>query len=494
MSRSALVAPFALALALAPGCVPPPGPCPSAPPPLPTQRLTVDGQHLRDQRGRQLILRGFNLGGRAKAPPFFPFPFVESGRPEQAKAPPFAVAAQRYAALAAGLGANVARVPFTWEAVEPTRGRYDDTYLTRYLILVDALGAAGLAVIVDLHQDAFARPYCGDGFPLWAVSPGAPPIPKPEDCGDWFQGYLKDGPVEREFDRFWRNDDHLQDAFVAMWRHVAARAWPHDAVIGFEVMNEPHPGTADAPTWERDVLTPFYNRLGGAIREAAPGALIFFDATGLDGAFNTTYLRRPDGEGFVFAPHFYEPGAFLQNRWSGQVDLVARRATWAELGALWKLPVLIGEFGINQQAQGAADYLRANYDALDAHLLAGTLWEISTTVDRWNVEDFTIVGADGALRPAGAAAVRVQPRAIAGALRRFVYRAERKEAELAYVADGREVSELWRPERLDPKGIDLRLTVDGQEVGGCHSRQGGRLRFGVGRSGQLVEARIAPAP
>ena len=52
-----------------------------------------------------------------------------------------------------------------WEAVERTYGEYDFDYLDKVSDLINKLGAAGIYTLVDMHQDAFARLSCGEGFP-----------------------------------------------------------------------------------------------------------------------------------------------------------------------------------------------------------------------------------------------------------------------------------------------------------------------------------------
>src|SRR5690606_769398 len=118
---------------------------------------------------------------------------------------------------------------------EPTRGSYDLDYLAQYEMLLDAAARHGLFVIVDFHQDVFASPYCGDGFPLWAIGEEVD-YPEPHwDCG--FPGWSlpaldPDSEVSAAFDRLWNNTDGLQDDMEAMWRSVAAALHEHPAVAG----------------------------------------------------------------------------------------------------------------------------------------------------------------------------------------------------------------------------------------------------------------------
>src|SRR4051795_5400850 len=98
--------------------------------------LHADGGFFRDATGGAVILRGVNVAGNAKVPPF-------RGITDEAQLDPLP-----------GWGVNVLRLLFIWEAYEPSSGTYDEAYLADYLRVVRAAGARGLYVIVDFHQDA----------------------------------------------------------------------------------------------------------------------------------------------------------------------------------------------------------------------------------------------------------------------------------------------------------------------------------------------------
>lgn len=464
-----LMTAFSIAVLLVSGCQEAPCEAPS-PLTMTTLRLTVEGGRLLDAEGREVLLRGLNAGGRSKLDPFFPFPFAESDRPEQAGAPPFAEAAAAYAARLGSWGINLVRLPFTWEAVEPVRGSYDATFLGRYQELATAFGQEGIRVVVDAHQDVFARAYCGDGFPPWACPE---PLPEPpQDCSGWFMGYLAGDPaMAAAFDRFWAGEDGLVDAFEALWRHVAAALWTVDAVIGFEILNEPYPGTADERDWAAGVLVPFYERLAGAIQEVAPGALVFFDATGLSATTTRTALPRPAGTGLVFAPHYYAMSAFVEGFPHDPDAILTDLGRWADKGVEWDLPVLVGEFGIKPTAEDAARYLRLTYDALDAHRLHSAQWEVSTTADDWNDEAMSVVDPSGADTALVDVLVRPYPRAVAGTLTRFAFDADTGEATLEYDAEAGGISEIAVPLGRYPLGVRLRL----RGVPGCAADLGAGL-------------------
>ena len=414
-----------------------------APAPLTNLALTADGTVLRDALGREVRLRGLNTGGRAKIPPFVPFAFAEAG----AEAPPFSEAVAAYFDRVKGWGLDVVRLPFTWEAVEPTRGAYDQVFLGRLDQMIAAAGERDLRVVLDAHQDVFARPYCGDGFPLWAMSD---PDPEPADCSAWFNQYFLP-PVQREFDRFWQNDDGLMDAFEALWRMLATRYRDVDAVVAFEIINEPGWGTMDMDEFSRDVLTPFYSRMAAIVNEVAPDHLVLVDPTGVDGVLLETTMTLPTGRGIVFAPHYYNGQVALNGEVPESVDVLGALAKWKAVGDDWNVPVFLGEFGITHEASGAARFMRLHWEAIEALGIHGTQWEYSVTGQDWNTESMSVVDADGTERELAAELMRAYPSAIAGALSEWRFDRDAREGELTLDAAGTTV--VTAPSRLYPEGL-----------------------------------------
>jgi endoglycosylceramidase len=434
--------------------------CPAVASTLSSLRVTVEGSKILDATGREVILRGVNAGGRSKMPPFLPFAFQESGMANQADAAPFDEALTAYADRVQSWGHNTVRLPFTWEAVEPERGTYDEAFVERYIAMARAFGERGIRVIVDYHQDVFARPMCGDGFPLWAI---LEPLEEPlGNCHQWFLGYLNEGPVQRAYDSFWNNEDGLRDALTEMWRYLAPRLWEVEGVIGFEVINEPGWGTMPMEQFMPQVMTPFYTEMAAAIEEVAPGALVFFDSTGLEAVQAVTSLELPEGDSLVFAPHYYDPQAILQGMSPGHPDYLEPLGQWRSQGDAWDVPVLVGEFGIKATADGGGEYVRLNFDAMDAHGLHCTLWEYSSTVDDWNDEGMSIYTPEGGEQPTALESIRAYPDAIAGTLVSFEFDRETGVGTVVYEGTADGVSAIAVPTRLYPDGVEASFeTGDG---------------------------------
>ena len=364
----------------------------------PTQtdwRLTTRGTTLRDSLGRVVFLRGVDAGGRSKFAPYMPF--------ECASDAAFPAALAAYMDRAASWGIDSMRVPWTWAALEPTRGAYDMSWLGRYEQLLAAAWARGIYTVIDFHQDIYSECFCGDGFPCWTL---AKPQPPAHDCATWPLKYGDPG-VEAAFDAFWAKGSVVQTGYLAAWDVMIAHLASEPGVIGVEPINEPSAGSArNTDVWEATTLTDFHSMMIAHVHAMAPKTLVFVDITGFDGSFNVTKMGRPVGD-FVFAPHMY-----LDNPRPESVQPAMQ--TWASLGAKWNVPVWVGEFGIGHEKPIAASYMSAHFDAFDALGMSGTEWEYSVETTEWNGETDSIVAASGTEYPVARAVIRPYARAVAG--------------------------------------------------------------------------------
>jgi len=132
-----------------------------------------DGPYFRDREGRQVMLRGVNLGGDCKVP----FPGGGTHLPSDFRdhrevsfvGRPFPLdEADEHLGRLRHWGFNVVRLLTTWEAVEHAGpGRYDEAYLDYLAEVCRRAGEHGLYVFIDFHQDVWSRMSGGDGAPGW---------------------------------------------------------------------------------------------------------------------------------------------------------------------------------------------------------------------------------------------------------------------------------------------------------------------------------------
>lgn len=425
--------------------------CAIEPTPLANGHVTIDGPRILDGVGRTVILRGANAGGRSKFAPYMPFEFTDEAT--------FAARAEQLATQLESWGMNVVRLPFTWGAMEPTQGTWDETYLARYAALVDAMWRHHQRVIVDFHQDVYAEVLCGDGFPAWTLGSAIAHGPPHHDCRDWFQGYFHAGSdVQIAFDRLWANADGIADAMERMWREMARRFAAHPGVIGFEVLNEPGWGTMDSAMFSATTLPRFTERMAAAIRENAPRAVIFQGGPGSDALGGMTSFTRPNLESFVYAPHFYDPLVILGANYSAAAASRARLNVTLETAAAWNTPALVGEFGGSYESPGIAPMLRDTYDSFDRHLAHGTVWEVSLATERWNDERLDLLDEAGAERPFVSEVVRGFARAVDGTIDAMQWDARSHSFVLRVSNGGTHTSEVFLPVRH--VGSAPRITID----------------------------------
>ena len=402
-------------------------------------RLSAAGTSFQDALGRVVLLRGVDGGGRSKFAPYVPFDYA----PGQ-----YAAALGAYMDRAASWGIDVMRVPFTWAALEPTQGQYDDGWLAQYDQLLDAAWARGIYTVLDFHQDVYSEAYCGDGFPGWTLTD--PPAPH-HDCPDWATEYFNDTDVMTAFDRFWAAGSTVQAEYLSAWDTMVARYKDKPGVLGFEPINEPGWGSAADDTFSATTLTAFYTAMIARMRGEAPASLVFIDVTGEDGALVSTQLQRPAGDEFVFTPHFYPLS-------SDPTMVQSGLETWANIGRSWNVPVLVDEFGVSNTASTALTFMTAHFAAFDALGLSGSEWEYSVSAESWNSETDSLVAADGTEYPVAGAVLRPYARAVAGSAVTQAYDPAAKSYSLKY-APAAGVTEVSLPARLYPGGYAL--TVSG---------------------------------
>jgi endoglycosylceramidase len=358
--------------------------------------LRARGPYLLDPAGRVVLLRGVNATGDAKVPGFRPLTSSTQLDPLP------------------GLGINALRLLFIWEAFEPTRGAYDESYLDYYEEVVTWAEAHGLYVLVDFHQDAYSRfsiGGCGEGFPSWAVTSKVR-LATPDNssrCADWGTRMIFDLDHHATWHEFHADSEGARTAYVEMVKAVAGRMAGHSNVIGYELMNEP---------WGTDAeLHALYEDTGAAIRARDPDRILFQAPHALtsSGLFANN-VPRVGFDNIVSSPHFYDPWSVVFGSWLGDspgdyLDPMLAKAR------SWDVPMVLGEYGAGASVGNGAGYLEAVHGWLDRSFVSSFqwCWTPGWTADRkdgWDGEDFSIVDDQG-VRP-GLFKARPYPQKTAG--------------------------------------------------------------------------------
>lgn len=291
----------------APAAADPPVILPSLPP------LHWDGAALRDPDGRIVTLRGLNVV--YKRAPYLP----DTGGTT--------ITADSFndadAALIASWGFNLVRLGLIWKAIEPVRGAYDAAYLNRARQIVSTLAAHGIYTLIDFHQDVYNERYAGEGAPDWAVNSPLPPT----NTGNWGANYFTPA-VMNEYDLFWANANGVTDAYADAWMQAAATFAGQMGVLGYDLFNEPWPGspwptcanTVGCVAFEKLLLQPFYQKVLDAIRTVDPDRMVYFSPaipTNFGAGVNVGPLDDP-GEQTGLSFHVYCLEGSLDGSFSGQ--------------------------------------------------------------------------------------------------------------------------------------------------------------------------------
>jgi endoglycosylceramidase len=431
----------------------------------PAEPLGHAGRWITDAKGRVVILHGAAVvvGGG----------FGTVGGPEQTAAQVgFRRADARFLAKQ---GFNVVRLGMFFRGYSPTPGAYDAEYLESFARTQHQLARRGIFTLLDFHQDQLSPVYNGRGFPDWFLLDDG----QPNGNQPFPQGYFANPALNRAYDNLWDNvagpgGVGLQDRFGAGWARVAARFANERRVLGYDIFNEPWPGSAYAACaqpagcppggFDQTKLTAFTNRIIAAIRTADDRHLAFYEPNLQFDVGAATGHGKVDDPNAGFSFHNYclgaapglppvpDPTGLCKN--VGETLVFQNAEAHADsTGAA----LLMTEFG---DTENAAIHQRVA-ELADRFMVGWTDWAYMGSTGQIKIDNAKPPTPDNIRRERLDAVVRPYPQLVAGTPRSYVFDGERFEL----VFDTRSASALgFAP------------------VGGA----AGPRRFGVGSRSEIV--------
>ncbi|HEX8086667.1 MAG TPA: cellulase family glycosylhydrolase [Solirubrobacteraceae bacterium] len=362
-------------------------------------RLTVepgDDAAIVDDDGRQVLLRGLNvnqLGDYYQADPALPttMPLTE-----------------RDFEQIAALGFNVIRLVMSWSAFQPERAAFDETYVARVREAVRWAARHDLYVVLDMHQDAWGKHIATP--PGYQCEPGLGPAVGWDGAPQW--ATLTDGlttcrandtrelsaAVAQAFESFYADREGIQTELVTTWGRIAKAFADEPNVIGYDLLNEPHPGfkvgfNQAAP------LGRYYARAIEAIRAAEPNEkrIIFFEPSVLWSGFGNDTTPPPgftEDPLIVFAPHLYSESISVDQ---GATSIEQGFENAARAAAAYGAPLWSGEWGWFGEPEDARPRLERYLAQEDSRRLGGAWWVWKQACGDPHVVGYP--GASGSLNP-----------------------------------------------------------------------------------------------
>ncbi|MDE7131204.1 MAG: glycoside hydrolase family 5 protein [Lachnospiraceae bacterium] len=437
------------------------------------EQVYIKGMNFQTDDGKQVLFNGINVVCKEKAQGYF-FPNLE----------------KKFLAFR-NMGFNLIRFGIFWDGVEPQPGKYDMEYLAKVKEAIMLAEKYELYVMVDMHQDLFARKY-EDGAPDWAtLDEGAY---HPEGCTMWYDAYLQSEAIIKAADNFWANKEAedgvgLLDHYEKMWEQIVQYLDDCSNIIGWEPMNEPFMGslarnafgiatmktkeqfpefdlgnptdatleqqalfmgyvTEQLQEFDRTTLMDFYYRMERAVsrystKPLITGGNIYSSSNVRTGIQRLDQKEKADaGNGNVswgkqiYAPHGYDSvvdSDCYENFSRENVErlFADKRSSQEELG----LPLIVGEWGAFPSKSFTNDLIRHMNEILERYLWSSTYWEYLLGME----EDANY-----------SALCRAYPMETAGELQFYHYDEEKKCLEMTFMAAKGE-SKVYCP--FQPKSV-----------------------------------------
>ena len=435
----------------------------------PDEPLGHDGRWITDASGRVVVLHGAAvvMGG--------------FGTPFGAERAGFGAAD---ADLLRDSGFNVVRLGVFGEALAPEAGRIDEEHLASFVRTHRLLAERGIFTLLDLHQDMLSARYGGRGFADWFVRDDG--VPNEPQLG--FPGnYFANGAVNRAYDNLWANAPAadgvgLQDHIGRMWVRMAERFRDEPRVLGYDLFNEPWPGSqyatcanpAGCPPggFDQTLLTAFFERVIAAVRTVDSEHLAFYEPNlQFDVGAQTRLGKQRDPKvGMSF--HDYclgaAPGLPAAPDPAGLCQSTGERLVFQNAEAHSRdtgAALLLTEFG--DTADPAIH--RRIADLADEFMVGWTDWGYMGSTGQIKKDNAKPPTPDNLRQDRLDAVVRAYPAVIAGTPISWRYDAATKDFDLDFrttLLDGRPAGERETEIVLPPLqyGDDYRVRLDGAEV------------------------------
>ena len=230
----------------------------------PREPLGHSGRWITDATGRVVIFHGAAV--------------VPDGFAKPLETPETAGFARADASFLARHGFNLVRLGAFHQGYERQPGAFSEGYMDSFARTQRLLSGAGIFTLFDFHQDMLGARYQGRGFADWFLADDG--LPNQPQAG--FPGnYFLNPALNRAYDNLWANvaasdGVGLQDHIARAWRRVAGRFSQAPLMAGYDLFNEPWPGSAwpscanteGCPPggFDQTLLTSFHKRVIRAVR------------------------------------------------------------------------------------------------------------------------------------------------------------------------------------------------------------------------------------